>query len=807
MCRPFRLLLSMAVLTMCGRELAVCSPGQAEVHHDWSREAWAAEWIACPDAPQRDAGVFHFRKTIDLAGLPEQFIVHVSADNRFILFVNGARVGEGPSNSDLSHWKYETFDLRPFLHKGNNVIGATVWNFGTQAPLAQMTSRTGFILQGDGETERITNTDDSWQVESESAHGVLAADFGSILHAYYAGPPGEIIDGRRYNWDWNSATAASQAGAMHWRKAITLGSGAARESSDSPTIWMLEPDRLPQMEYTEEPAGVAVASSGLNSEQLRGSSFRIAPRTKVSVLLDAGTLTTAHPEIICSGGAEARVRLTYAEALVDKQGEKGNRNETQGRRILGVFDEFIPDGGMHRSFIPLIWRTWRYLQIDVTTGDQPLEVEKLRAWFSAYPFREEARFTSSDPELAKIWEVGWRTARLCAHETYMDTPYWERLQYVGDTRIQALISYAVSGDDRLARQAIDAIDNSRIPDGITASRYPSRLPQFIPTFSLLWVGMVHDFFTYRDDVEFVREHLPGTRAVLDWFLRHQRADGLVGKLPWWPFVDWTDDFQAGVPPQDPDGGSAPITLEFIEALRDAAELEQRLGDAERAQLYTDRADKAVEALRKLCWDEKAGLIADTPARSHFSQHANALAVWLDVIPREKQREVLTTALAARGAVAKTGDLALSEASYYFRFYLTRAMEHAGIADAYLSTLQPWRDMLKMGLTTWAETPEPTRSDSHAWSAHPNFDLLRVVAGIRPGAPQFSEIVIEPHLGNLQNLLAAMPHPKGPIEVSYSPELGSGTSAKIRVPEGVPARLIWKGRTYTLRSGEQTLQLP
>jgi hypothetical protein len=262
-----------------------------------------------------------------------------------------------------------------------------------------------------------------------------------------------------------------------------------------------------------------------------------------------------------------------------------------------------------------------------------------------------------------------------------------------------------------------------------------------------------------------------------------------------------------VPPQDTDGGSAPITLEFIEALRNAAELEQRLGDPERARLYTDRADKAAEALRKLCWNEKAGLIADTPARSHFSQHTNALAVWLDVIPREKQRDVLAKALAARSSVAKTGGLALSEASYYFRFYLTRAMEHAGMADAYLSTLQPWRDMLKMGLTTWAETPEPTRSDSHAWSAHPNFNLLRVVAGIRPGAPQFSEIVIEPHLGNLRNVSAAMPHPKGLIEVSYGAELGGGTSAKIRVPEGVPAHLIWKGRTYSLRSGGQTLQLP
>lgn len=802
--RPF---VPIILLMLCGPEIAAPGTGQATAHHHWAKERWSAEWIACPEAPQRDAGVFHFRKTIVLPDLPKEFVVHVSADNRFLLFANGARVGEGPANSDFNHWKYETFDLRPFLHNGKNVIGATVWNFGTQAPIAQMTSRTAFILQGDGEAERIANTDDSWHVENETGHGLLAQDFGSLLRQYYAGPPGEIIDGRRYDWDWSSATSTSETGATRWRKATMLGKGAARESSDSPTIWMLEPDPLPQMEYTEVPTGTAVASSGLDSQQLQGTSFRVARRTKASVLLDAGALTTAYPEIVCTGGAHARVRLTYAEALLDEQGKKANRNETRGKHILGTFDEFIPDGGNHRSFTPLLWRTWRYLQIDVATADQPLQVEQLRVRFTAYPFQEKARFVSSDPELARIWEVGWRTARLCAHETYMDTPYWERLQYVGDTRIQALVSYAVSGDDRLARQAINAIDNSRIPDGITASRYPSRLPQFIPTFSLLWVGMVHDFFTYREDADFVREHIPGTRTVLDWFLRHQRSDGLVGKLPWWPFVDWTDDFQGGVPPQDPDGGSAPITLQLIEALRDAAELEQILGDPERAKFYAARADQATDALRTLCWDDKAGLLADTPARSHFSQHANALAVWLDVIPREKQKDVLTKVLAASGTPGTPGALALSQASYYFRFYLARALEHAGMADAYLSTLQPWRDMLKLGLTTWAETPEPTRSDSHAWSAHPNFDLLRVVAGIRPGAPQFSEIVIEPHLGNLQNVSAAMPHPKGLIEVSYSVASGVGTNAKIRVPEGVPARLIWKARTHNLRSGEQTLQLP
>ena len=79
----------------------------------------------------------------------------------------------------------------------------------------------------------------------------------------------------------------------------------------------------------------------------------------------------------------------------------------------------------------------------------------------------------------------------------MDTPYYEQLQYIGDTRIQALISYTVGGDDRLARQALEAFNVSRIPDGITRSRYPEFPAQNIPTFSLLWIGMLRDYWMYR----------------------------------------------------------------------------------------------------------------------------------------------------------------------------------------------------------------------------------------------------------------------------------------------------------------------
>ena len=390
----------------------------------------------------------------------------------------------------------------------------------------------------------------------------------------------------------------------------------------------------------------------------------------------------------------------------------------------------------------------------------------------------------------------------------MDTPYWERMQYIGDTRIQALISYTVAGDDRLARQAIQAFNDSRIADGITRSRYPSSVTQIIPTFSLLWIGMVHDFWQYRGDDAFVKAQIPGTRTVLDWFLDKQRPDGLMGHLSWWPFLDWGKDFAFGMPPEDADGGSSPITLQYIEALRYGAELESAFGDSVRAQRYRDAESRAVNAVRKLCWNSASGLIADTPAQKHYSQHANILGIWLDVIPREQQKDVLNKILSVSdpGFTAAGPVPEMTKATYYFRFYLARALDHAGMGDQYLNLLKPWRDMTALGLTTWAEQPEPTRSDSHAWSAHPNFDFLTIVAGIRPKAPGFSAVSIEPHLGALRNVVSSVPTPKGMVEVNYISG-NSGVKAEINLPSGVSGDLVWKGKTFSLHSGHQQLVLP
>jgi alpha-L-rhamnosidase len=826
--RKLQIGLSVVVVVMCLRGGALWAQSAAD------RVPWKAEWVTMAGVPQRDEVVLHFRKVIEVGAVPAHFVVDMSADNAFVFYVNGKRVGTGPAKNDLGHWKYEVYDLTPFLHAGKNVLAATVWNFGTRSAVAQMSDRVGLLVHGESEAERAADTDATWDVELEKGLTTLEPELPGF---YYAAGPGERVDAGKFDWSFASDEVKDKSA---WTKAVTLGRGALRGERDAPNNWQLVKDPLPAMEMREVASGQVVRATGIAltiptarltpgpglqevSRQAPGVDLHdlvIPQNTKISLLLDQRELVTGYPELMASGGAGSNVRMTYAEALFDAEGKKGNRNEIKGKHILGVADEFVvgeaeKDAGtpraqagvpVPRGFMPLGWRTWRYLQVDVETGEQPLRIEELKTWFSAYPFEEKGYFRAEGWQ--KIWDIGWRTARLDAHDTYMDTPYWERLQYIGDTRIQAMVSYTVAGDDRLARQAIVAFNHSRIPDGLTQSRYPSQLVQMIPTFSLMWVGMVHDFWMYRGDADFVKANLPGVRTVMDWYVARQRADGLLGKIPWWPFVDWGKDFVDGVPPQETDGGSSVITLQFVEALRYAGELEETYGDKHQAELYKAAAEKASAGIWKLCWNEQWGLLADTPAQKHFSQHANILGVWLDVIPQDRQADVIGRILtrSERDFASTRPVPEMTLATYYFRYYLARAVEHSGTSYWYSQLLRPWWEMMDLGLTTWAEQPEPTRSDSHAWSSSPNIDLVRIVAGIRPASPGFATVRIEPHLMNMPRVVeAGIPTPKGMVEVKYT-TVASGVDAAVRLPEGVTGELVWEGKVTAVHAGEQKVEM-
>jgi len=751
-------------------------------------EAGADGWITHPDAAQATPVVLHFRRTLELASLPATFPVTVTADNRFVLYVNGVRVASGPSTGTIARWRYSSLDLAPHLHRGSNVIAAVVWNFGDAAPMAQVSLATGFRLTGAG----FATSEPGWRVAIDAGH---TASKGSqqIDWQYYVASAPETIDAAKAHWNWEG-TAEAGAG---WRDAVPAPAAAKR---------VLAADTLPPQLFQPAPAGAVVRTDLADGARFPGRPVTVPAHARAKLLVRRDAVVSAYPVLEVAGGSGASITLEYGEALYDAARRKGDRNLVDDRQVVGFHDTFLADGG-ERSFAPLWWRTFHFIEIEITTTEQPLTLRALRLQESGYPFAQVASFHSSDAELNRIWDTGWRTVRVDAHETFMDSSYWEQLQYTGDTRLEMLISYAVSGDPRLAAQAIEAFAGTDEAGGLVAGRTPAREDNVIAPFSFAWVGMLADWSMEQPDAALIRRHLPRMRTALGWFDPWLNRQGLLGKNPHWNFIDWAGqrwDDRDSFPSWGKDNGSCLLTAMWVGALRQGAALETAYGDATQSAQDSARADRASAAIREHCWDASRGLFADDGDRTVFSQHMNVFAVLYDIATREEMRPILERiTVAGRGIDAPAG---MYTSTYYFAWYLVRAFEHAGMPERYFGLLQTWRDLLKLNYTTWPESREQPRSDTHAWSAHPTADLLGIVAGIRPAAPGYARLRVAPLLGELTSLDATAATPLGPVSVSYRIANGKLT-AEIRRPASLPGEFLWQGKSYPLRETKTRLQLP
>ena len=758
------------------------------------KHTWKAQWITHPTASTMDYGVFLFRRTFSMETIPERFIVHVSADNRYRLFVNGEQVCFGPARGDLLNWRYETVDIAGHLRQGKNAVAAEVVNFGEYRHAAQHTFQTAFILQNEEPSGVSINTGDKkWKVSKNDAYTCIPFTTDS-LHGYYCAGPGDRIDGSLYPWHWQDADFEDNTWSVPRLATVEFAVGRGFLYGST---WFLVPRNIPflqekivRMEKVARSAGLRADIGFLNGD----NPLDIPPHTKVSLLLDQKRLTIGYPEIVVSRGAGSRIKITYAEALCDKNGLKGNRDEIEGKSILGYYDIIFPDGGENRRYRTLWWKTYRFVQLDIATGDQKLSIDDFYGKFTAYPFEENATFECDNPLFATIWDNSWRTLRLTSGETFRD-PYYEQLQYIGDTRIEALISIYVAGDDRLMRNAIEHFDNSRVPCGLTQSRYPSYIYQIIPTYSLIWIDMLHDYFMYRDDPEFLRQFLPGMRDVLRWFEDRIDDTGMLGALEWWNFTDWSEGFQNGIPPGADDGHSACISLQYVYSLQNAVELYGYFNWEHEASRCKQISENVINAVYDNCFDEGKGLFAETPDKMEYSQHTNIFAVLTQAISTEQSIDLMKKIL-------KEPDLIMC--TLYFKFYLFRALQKSGLGDEYQDQLEPWKNMIAMGLTTFAETDVNPRSECHAWSASPNFDFLHLIAGIHPAEPGFKSVIVAPNFGDLTYIRASMPHPAGEIKVDLRRSPLDEVTGEISLPENLTGTFVWRDKRVELKSGVQEI---
>ncbi|MBJ2173526.1 hypothetical protein JBL43_04715 [Aureibaculum sp. A20] len=759
------------------------------------KHAWTSQWITHPTESTLDARKFLFRRTFDLKAKPENFIVHLSADNRYRLFVNGKYIISGPSSSDINNYRYETLDIANELIVGKNIIAAEVVNFGEYRKASSMTFQTAFILQGEKSNVVDLNTGKAskWKVINDE--GFKSIPFVSdSLRGYYAAGPGEKLISKKHQWGWKEVDYND----ANWLnpKLATVEFAVGRGFLYGST-WYLVPRSIPFLEESEQRFSKVARSVGINANDdfIKGKgSITIPPNKKVSLLLDQSHHTIGHPELKYSKGKDSRIKVTYSEAMYNKDWKKGNRNEVEGKHILGYYDIIEPDGGMNRDFKPFGQKTYRFVQLDIETGDEALLIDDFYGVYTAYPFKENAQFKTDNEVLTQIWDASWLTLRNSAVESFID-PYYEQLQYVGDTRIEAMVSISVDGDDRLMRKAIEMFNNSRLPNGLTQSRYPSYIVQVIPTYSLLWVNMLHDYHMYKNDDEFVKRFVPGMKTVIDWWTAKVDENDMPANMEWWNFTDWAVGYPNGIPPGADDGYSASVALQFVNTLQNAAQIFSDLGYNEEADKYLELEKRIRQSVVKNCFVKEKGMFAETPYKKQFSQHTNIMAILTDAIPKEDQKALMHKILDNKDLIQTT---------IYYKFYLFEALHKSGLGNLYGSLLQNWTNQLDQGLTTFAETDINPRSECHAWSASPNYHFLKVIAGIYPLSKNFEEIGIEPHFGDLKSFEAVMPHPKGEIIVNLKKK-GDKVKGEIVLPNGTTGVFKFNNQEIKLTEGKQIIK--
>lgn len=802
-------------------------PGDAAI--SWYRRGvWPCNWISCPEAGDPPfACAYAVRFDVPE---PATVRIHVSADERYTLFLDGRRLGAGPERGDPDHWFFETYDLH--LAAGAHVLAAQVWSLGVLAPFAQTSVRHGFLVF----------PEDEW------AQGVIgtgkAAWMSKRLGGYEFLSPGAAwgtgarvrIDGSQFDWGfeeglgegWEEAVAAGRAVEARWR------------NEDGPTR-LLRPATLPSMLDEVRELGrvrvvapletlatreipIRLADDIPNEHQewqllLEGqSTVRIPPHTRRRILIDLENYYCAYPEITVSGGAGSLIRMHWQEGLYlpsetlhdeSRPRSKGNRDEVDGKNFLGVGDEFLLDGGQGRRFTTLWWECGRYVDTVVETADEPLLIESIVWRETRYPMEMEGGFEASDPRLTGLVPLAVRAVQMCSHETYMDCPWYEQLMYIGDTRLEALTTFVMTRDDRLPRKALSIFAASLLDSGITQSRYPSHVRQIIPPFSLWWVSMLHDYALWRGDLPFIKSLMTVARSVVDTYISLLGDDGLVRSPYGWNFVDWVRDAPGYVGPDKFEGGywfwgmpqgsdiggvSGVQNWHLALVLRQMADLENWLGEPELSARATRLADSITAASLAHFWDEEKGLIADDLDHQWWSEHSQCLALLGGGLPAD---------IASRAGEGLLSYPLPARTTIYFTHYLFETYAQLGKPDALLDRLALWYELQGLGLKTTVEMPEPSRSDCHAWGAHPLYHFYASLLGIRPAAPGFVRTRIAPQMGALTEMSGALPHPNGFIKVCLRRE-GAHLHATVELPEGVEGEFAWGSHRRPLAPGAHAL---
>ncbi|MEK7415884.1 MAG: alpha-L-rhamnosidase C-terminal domain-containing protein [Planctomycetota bacterium] len=769
------------------------------------RAAWPFAWVTGDEVPPT-VGAFRLRFSSPTA---ENLRLIVTADERYRLYLDGQLVRSGPEIGTRWRWQADSIELD--LAAGEHQLLAIVWSTGHErGDFSTDGISHSFALGVDGPANpRLATGTAAWEWHHLPGYTFIKSplsrwcvpdvhrdatktDWSVEVGAGDGWRPVRVVSPVQHVADVGAAPARYvEVGALPPPLHRRWNSLRVRHAELLP----LGSDRTKVPLTANDPSSAARWTEAITT----GSTLTVPPRTMLRVVMDCDDYVTAWPEFT-AGGAGATVVVEWMEALslnpvTEPTMVKGNRNEITGRYAFGLADHIRCDA-TPRWWRPLFWRAGRFIIITISTDAAPATFSGLTLYEDRYPLEQEATIDVAHPGLTRAFPICLRTLQTNAHDLFSDTPYYERLQYMGDTRIDCLINYVLCRDRRLPVKVLRMVDSQRMPDGLTVSRCPTRVIQVIPPFSLWYIGMAHDHLWWNGNHQVIRNLMPGIRGVIEAFLINRRDDGTIGFMEGWNFTDWVSNFPEGEVPGT-STGSSHSSLQLLMALAWVEDLETAFGEVEMAARCRRLRTEVTRGIETVFWNEARGAWADDRAHTSFSQHAQALAALCPDLSATKRE---------RGLTCLRNDRTLAPASVYFSHYLMEAWAATGDGQSIADAFGFWAALPDQGFKTLPEHPEPSRSDCHAWGAHPLYHTVASIAGIRPSAPGFKRVRVAPCLGAIPSVHVRIPHPDGGwIAASLNAANGS-LHGTITLPTGITGNLVWKQHEIALKNGENAIAI-
>ncbi len=575
-----------------------------------------AKWIT-PIPSLNKTALYVFKKAFTVKKDVKSFFVRISADTRYRLYINGNELAHGPCKSTKHVKFYEELECAQALIRGKNEISILLLHVDPQEGYIFTTAyhRNQAALYFDGTL--ITN-EGVEKIITDESFSVFYAKHISFTHHRYCMPslaPFEILNGDEDLEELRCDVLYTPDEENKYHDVWGVKE-----------IYMLKRRQI-QLLAIHQKTPVRQVREYYDAEG------------KYNMILDAGTYTTAMLRYEFRASEGTKINLIYSECPLTRA-EDGTLFKNMRDNIYGAIEYGKPDydhydeiyaSGSAQVYEPFFYRAYRFIRVECSEKPEFFYASSARY---TYDFEKDTinggigSFECSDKKYLKFWEVSRNTLECCTHETFVDCPYYEQQQYVGDGRFESIYAWRLSNDSSMQKKLIMDTVESLQPDGMVASTSPNMWVQILPVSSFYFINLIREYLRFTGDSRFVRSLIGIIGCSIAYFENTKNADGLINPPKGCRFIDWVKSWTYGNVGGIPKGGDKrPITvinLMYAAMLKDAAGIWDACEYNGLASDYRRMHATIVDAVNHNCFHEEVGLYIDVPGEKTYSEHT---AVW------------------------------------------------------------------------------------------------------------------------------------------------------------------------------------